>query len=75
MGALVAFFSFRTLDWERHPGSIWFVLAMFAFAVGIPAGFWLNAWKRPRCQETFRGGLLRGGYEPALDSQVLLVST
>jgi hypothetical protein len=61
MGALVAFFSFRTLDWERRAGSIWFVLAIFAFAVGIPAGFWLNAWKCPRCQKTFRGGLLRGG--------------
>jgi hypothetical protein len=60
MGSLAVFFIFRIFDWEKRPGSIWFVLAMFVFAIGIPAGFWLDSWKCPRCQNKFRGGLFQG---------------
>lgn len=61
MASLGAFFIFRIFDWEKRPGSIWFVLAIFALAIAIPAGFLLDSWKCPQCQKSFSGGLLRGG--------------
>lgn len=64
MSGLVAFFVFRILDWERRPGSIWFVFAIFAFVVGIPTGFCLEFWKCPRCNKTFSGGVFRGTRQP-----------
>jgi hypothetical protein len=64
MSGLVAFFIFRIFDWERRPGSIWFVFAVIAFVVAIPAGFCLDLWKCPRCNKTFSGRGFRRTSQP-----------